>query len=97
MAQELGISEKSPNYRNPFKADHSEVGWPSHIIPLFCDSTGFWFWLGFEEFLLLGFYWFFLWALEGFCWVLVGLLLGFCWALKGCCVLVGLWRVFVVF
>lgn len=24
MAQELGISEKSPNYRNPFKADHSE-------------------------------------------------------------------------
>ncbi|XP_035400266.1 coiled-coil domain-containing protein 134 isoform X1 [Cygnus atratus] len=24
MAQELGISEKSPDYRNPFKADHSE-------------------------------------------------------------------------
>lgn len=34
MAQELGISEKSPNYRNPFKADHSEVGWPSHTVPL---------------------------------------------------------------
>lgn len=25
MAQELGISEKSPDYRNPFKTDHSEV------------------------------------------------------------------------
>ncbi|GAB0176731.1 coiled-coil domain-containing protein 134-like [Grus japonensis] len=24
MAQELGISEKSPDYRNPFKTDHSE-------------------------------------------------------------------------
>ncbi|XP_010222786.1 PREDICTED: coiled-coil domain-containing protein 134 [Tinamus guttatus] len=24
MAQELGISEKSPDYRNPFKSDHSE-------------------------------------------------------------------------
>ncbi|XP_033919089.1 meiosis inhibitor protein 1 isoform X2 [Melopsittacus undulatus] len=24
MAQELGISEKSPDYRNPFKVDHSE-------------------------------------------------------------------------
>ncbi|XP_068257915.1 coiled-coil domain-containing protein 134 isoform X1 [Nyctibius grandis] len=24
MAQELGISEKSPDYRNPFKMDHSE-------------------------------------------------------------------------
>ncbi|CAM4462488.1 unnamed protein product [Lepidochelys olivacea] len=24
MAQELGISEKSPGYRNPFKTDHSE-------------------------------------------------------------------------
>lgn len=27
MAQELGISEKSPDYRNPFKTDHSEVRW----------------------------------------------------------------------
>lgn len=100
MAQELGISEKSPNYRNPFKADHSEVGWLSHIIPLFCDSTGFWFWLGFEEFLLLGFYCFFFMGFGGFLlgsgWVITGFLLGFerllCsgWALEGfCCILIG--------
>lgn len=33
MAQELGISEKSPDYRNPFKADHSEVRQPSCVGP----------------------------------------------------------------
>lgn len=27
MAQELGISEKSPDYHNPFKTDQSEVRW----------------------------------------------------------------------
>lgn len=27
MAQELGVSEKSPDYRNPFKTDQSEVRW----------------------------------------------------------------------
>lgn len=34
MAQELGISEKSPDYRNPFKTDHSEVRWQHcwHIL-----------------------------------------------------------------
>lgn len=33
MAQELGISEKSPDYRNPFKADHSEVRQLSCVGP----------------------------------------------------------------
>lgn len=32
MAQELGISEKSPDYRNPFKTDHSEVRACYHIL-----------------------------------------------------------------
>lgn len=32
MAQELGISEKSPDYRNPFKTDHSEVRQQHHQL-----------------------------------------------------------------
>lgn len=38
MAQELGISEKSPDYRNPFKTDHSEVRW-QHCWHILWGST----------------------------------------------------------
>ncbi|XP_032852777.1 coiled-coil domain-containing protein 134 isoform X5 [Tyto alba] len=42
MAQELGISEKSPDYRNPFKTDHSEMVsslTPPHlVIPDLCPT-----------------------------------------------------------
>ncbi|KAH1186279.1 hypothetical protein KIL84_019028 [Mauremys mutica] len=42
MAQELGISEKSPDYRNPFKTDHSEVSWQNHeSIPVHVSSSTF--------------------------------------------------------
>ena len=41
MAQELGISEKSPDYRNPFKTDHSEVRWPRGLPhPVAAEGNG---------------------------------------------------------
>lgn len=39
MAQELGISEKSPDYRNPFKTDQSEVRWQQCWLILWASPS----------------------------------------------------------